>query len=431
MLKLLLGLLVSSALHAAIVQEGVFVNDVKFSKVASSMPELVVDHLTSRGFELYGPKGTKEWLDQVGVSYTLILNQEFNKSNKGRDKYPTHEEITKFLTDLASKYPKIMKLESIGKSIEGRELWVVKISDNVSIDEVEPEFKYISSMHGDEITGRELTQFWIKDLVEGYGKDKSITELIDNTELYIMPSMNPDGSHKKRRGNAKWKDLNRNFPNWTKNEANSWEKREPETQAVMKFQAKRQFSLSANFHGGAVVVNYPWDSSYDRHPLDELVKELSLKYAGLNPEMRSSTEFMDGVTNGADWYKVYGGMQDWSYFWHNDLQVTIELSERKWPKYKDIPAFYRDNKESLFVFAKSIHQGAGFKLGQNSDGRVRVTNIDENKSLGSFGFSRGEFYKVLEPGNYRFEVQVGSKTMSFETKVSKEQVSSNGNYTYL
>lgn len=430
MLKLLIGFLLFSAVHAAIVQEGVFIKDTKFSKIANSMPELVVDHVSSRGFELYGPKGTKAWLDQIGVNYSSL--DKTSIKSLAQTSYPSHEEISSFLKTLASKYPKIMKLESIGKSVEGRELWMVKISDNVELDEVEPEFKYISSMHGDEITGRELTQFWIKDLLEGYGKVARITELVDNTEIFVMPSMNPDGSKRKRRGNAKWKDLNRDFPNWTKNEANSWEKRAPETQAVMKFQAKRQFSLSANFHGGAVVVNYPWDSSYDRHPLDELVKDLSLKYAALNPEMRSSTEFTDGVTNGADWYKVYGGMQDWSYFWHNDLQVTIELSDRKWPKYKDIPGFYKDNKESLFVFAKSIHQGAGFKLkASNSDGSVRVTNLDTNSSLGSFGFSRGEFYKVLEPGNYRFEIAVGNKTKSFETSVSKDNVLTNGNFTYL
>ena len=46
--------------------------------------------------------------------------------------------------------------------------------------------------------------------------------------------------------------------------------------------------------------------------------------------MRDSTEFPGGIVNGYDWYEVNGGMQDWSYYWHNDLQVTIELSNMKW-----------------------------------------------------------------------------------------------------
>src|SRR5690606_23772804 len=113
---------------------------------------------------------------------------------------------------------------------------------------------------------------------------------------------------------------------------------------------------------GAVVANYPWDSKYDVHPLNDLVIELSQGYANLNPAMRNSREFHGGITNGAQWYIVRGGMQDWSYVWHNDLQITVELSDRKWPSYSEIPSFYRDNRDSLIYFMSEIHRGAGFKF---------------------------------------------------------------------
>ncbi|MBC77467.1 MAG: hypothetical protein CME64_15800 [Halobacteriovoraceae bacterium] len=430
MLKLFIALLFSVAAYSGVVQEQLFVTDSSFLKLASERVELTIDHVSQDGFELYGPKGTKKWLEQIGVDHRVI--EHTHHHNKSRSKYPTYEEITSSLKALAKLYPHIMSLESIGKSVEGRELWMVKISDNVKKDETEPEFKYISSMHGNEITGRELTQFFIKDLLEGYGNNSRITWLIDNTELFIMPSMNPDGSKRKRRGNANWVDLNRNFPDWTKGEANTWNKRQPETVAVMKLHRKRQFALSANFHGGAVVVNYPWDSTYDRHPVDALVKELSLRYSKENYPMYTSNRFEDGVTNGADWYKLHGGMQDWSYFWHNDLQVTVELSAKKWPHYSSIPSFYKDNKESMLVFAESIHQGAGFKLKDSAEGKVKITKLSpDTKSLGSFGFSSGEFYKVLEPGKYRFDVSAGGEKHSFETQVEFELNKENGNYTKL
>lgn len=428
--------LIGTCAQAAIVEEGVYIPglDKKLVKVIQEHPELSIDHMSNDGFELYGPTGLREWLDEMGVSYRA-QHSHVQKESKGRLDYPSYEQISASLKSLAAKYPHIMNLSSIGTSVEGRELWVVKISDNPQVDEVEPEFKYISSMHGDEITGRELTQFWIKDLLEGYGNDPAITELVNNTELYIMPSMNPDGSKRRVRGNANSVDLNRNFPDWTRGDANSSRNRQPETQAVMSFQSGRQFSLSANFHGGAVVVNYPWDSTYDRHPFDELIKGFSLEYASLNPEMRSSREFKDGVTNGADWYRVVGGMQDWSYVFHNDLQVTIELSEMKWPRYSDIAGFYKDNKDSMFVFSKLIHQGAGFKIKNSStDGRVEVSRILENgsrKNLGSYGFRGGEFYKVLSPGSYVFKVEFSGKILMFETQVNEDNVSENGNYTYL
>ncbi|MBJ00221.1 MAG: hypothetical protein CME67_03235 [Halobacteriovoraceae bacterium] len=433
MFKLFIGLVLSCMAHSAVVEEQLFVLEPDFLKIASSRVELTIDHVSPEGFELYGPKGTKKWLEQLGVKHSTVQSVHKHSKSFSNSGYPTFEQITSSLKLLAKKYPDIMSLESIGKTVEGRELWMVKISDNVSVDETEPEFKYISSMHGNEITGRELTQFFIKDLLEGYGKDARITSLINNTELFIMPSMNPDGSKRKRRGNANWVDLNRNFPDWTKGDANTWTKRQPETVAVMKLHTKRNFALSANFHGGAVVVNYPWDSTHDRHPLDALVRELSLRYAQENYPMRTSREFKDGVTNGADWYKLHGGMQDWSYFWHNDLQVTVELSDSKWPNYSDIKGHYEDNKESMMVFAESIHQGAGFKFkSSKTEGTVKITKLSpERKNLGSYGFSRGEFYKVLAPGKYRFEVNSAGKKTSFETNVEFGVSKANGNYTQI
>lgn len=427
-------LIAATSASAALIKEGFYVKkSPSLVKMIQDHPELVLDHMSSAGFELYGPSGTKEWLESVNADFQALPDQQDEKSKAFAD-YPTFEQITKRLFALQERYPNIMKVFSIGKSVQGRDLWMVKISDNVNTDEVEPEFKYISSMHGDEIVGRELTQFWIKDMVEGYGKNSEITNLINNTEIYVMPSMNPDGSKKRVRANAHYTDLNRNFPDWTVDEANSSRGREIETKAIMDFQAKRQFALSANFHGGAVVVNYPWDSTYERHPFDNLIKNFSLDYANLNPGMRNSGEFRDGVTNGADWYKVVGGMQDWSYVWHNDLQVTIELSNKKWPSYREIPAFYDDNKESMTVFAKAIHQGAGFSFSDKSvEGRVSISKLENGNmtDLGSYGFRGGEFYKVLEEGVYSFAVSANGETQNFEMEVSKDKMADNGNYKSL
>ena len=288
-------------------------------------------------------------------------------------------------------------------------------------------------MHGDEITGRELLQFLIKDLLEGYGKDKRLTDLINNTELYIMPSMNPDGSKKRQRANANGFDLNRNFPHWNA-EVNDLMGRQPETVAVMNYQASRQFALSANFHGGAVCVNYPWDSTKVRHPFDALLQDLSLRYAQENAPMYRSREFNRGITNGADWYVVRGGMQDWSYVFFNDLQVTVELSDRKWPRYSQIPGFYKDNKESMLVYAEAIHQGAGFKLSTKNNGTVKIKKILNNgmkKDLGSYGFRSGEFFKVLDEGSYEFTVQYGSTVKTFEKTVEANKIYTDGNYYQL
>jgi hypothetical protein len=390
-----------------------------------------IDHVTSEGFELYGSKGLAAYLDSKKIVY---LNRKAINKIAMAD-YPSFAQITSKLQAAASKYSKIMKLMSIGKSVKGKDLWVMKISDNVAVEEIEPEFKYVSSMHGDEITGRELTVSLIEEIGKKYGSDSEITELVNNTEIYIMPSMNPDGSELKQRANAKSVDLNRSFPDMTRDTQNSQTGREVEIVAMMKFQASRQFSLSANFHGGTIVANYPWDSKYDLHPLDAFVKELSLGYAEKNPEMRNSTEFSHGVTNGAAWYVVKGGMQDWSYVWHNDLQITVELSHEKWPSYSEIPGFYQSNRDSMIGFMKEVHRGAGFKMAKaKSSGTVVIKQISPSaKNLGSFAFKDSEFYKVMPEGEYTFTISEKgtSAKKAINVRVEKDLISANGNYVLI
>lgn len=401
-----------------------------FLKTALTHPEITLDHLSSEGVEVYGPKGTGKWLVELNQKIDDLYFIKQQSWSKSFEDYPSYIQNKRLLESLHKKYPSITKLFSIGKSVEGRDLLVMKISDNANLDEVEPEFKFISSMHGDEITGRELTIRLIQDLLSSYGKESRITNLINNTEIFIMPSMNPDGSEKRERANANFYDLNRNFPLWN-DKKESTKERQPETIAVMNFQKSRQFSLSANFHGGAVCVNYPWDSTLERHPLDDLLIELSLAYSIHNTPMYQSSEFERGITNGADWYTVKGGMQDWSYVFYNDLQVTIELSDQKWPEFSKIDQFYEDNKESMLAYMELIHQGAGVKLQSNQDGLVSITKLYKDKplSIGSFKFRNGEFYKVLNPGIYQFEIKTKNELKVLEVNVSdKDNIA---NYHYL
>lgn len=389
-----------------------------------------IDHVTSEGFEVYGFKGLLHYLDKKNLVY-------FNMKDAAKNLlvgYPSHQEIEQKLRAAQAKKPQIMKLFSIGRSVRGQELWAMKISDNVEVDEVEPEFKYIANMHGDEIAGRELTIFLIEEIAEKYGTDPEITELVDNTEIFIIPSMNPDGAQRPQRANGNGRDLNRNFPDIISDSRSNPSGREPETRAVMNFQELRQFSLSANFHGGTQVVNYPWDSKYDLHPLNDFVKELSQGYADLNPEMRDSHEFPGGITNGAAWYVVRRGMQDWSYFWHNDLQITVELTHRKYPPYSQMKEEYQNNRDALVYFMKQVHRGAGLKFStKNIKGRVRIKQISPfSKDMGSFAFHSSEFYKVLPEGEYHFQVEVpGKESTLLEINVSKGLIAPNGNYVDL
>jgi hypothetical protein len=147
--------------------------------------------------------------------------------------------------------------------------------------------------------------------------------------------------------------------------------------------------------------------------------------------MRSSSEFPGGITNGAAWYVVRGGMQDWSYVWHNDLQITVELSHMKWPNYSDIPGFYKDNRDSMVYFMKEVHRGAGIKFSRpNVSGTIEIKQTTPvSKSLGSFAFKGSEFYKVMPEGDNTFTVKekTGTKKV-INIRVEKNLIRANGNY---
>ena len=184
-------------------------------------------------------------------------------------KYYSHDAMVKILQSFVQQHPSIARLHSIGKSVQGRDLLVVEISDNPGVhEELEPEFKYVGNMHGDEVVGRQVLIHLIEYLLKNYNKDLKITNLIDSTRIHILCSLNPDGFEKARtsgirsvrrngRRNANNIDLNRNFPD----PYNATGDMQPETQAAINWIRDIPFVLSANLHGGAVVASYPYDTA--------------------------------------------------------------------------------------------------------------------------------------------------------------------------
>jgi len=398
----------------------------KVINILKKNPELSFDHPTKTTLEVYGPRGTGQFLR----SLNLTAFEMRSKTKSYLSEYPTPEEIEEKIFTLAESHPEIIHIEQIGTSLQGRPITAVKISDHPTTDEIEPEVKYIANMHGDEIVGRELMVLLIEELATKYKSgNPKIRSLVDTTEIYIVPSMNPDGANAKRRGNSDWIDLNRDFPDFTtRDNQNDSHGREEETKSIMEWQAKRNFSLSANFHGGAEVVNYPWDTTADEHPLHAHVLELSKQYANQVPGMRDSTEFPGGVVNGYDWYEVNGGMQDWSYYWHNDLQVTIELSNKKWPRYSEIARYWEENKIALVDFLSQVHQGIGLRL-TPSDKFVSISK--DGQHIGVFPVHNNEFHKVLPEGVYTVSVLDENRSEKKKIKQSVKKSSSFKKYISL
>ena len=117
--------------------------------------------------------GITEIPNQAKLYFQELISNNQDSRNSMRS-YHNYDELTDFLQGINSQYPNITNLLSIGQSVHGRELWILEISDNPGFNELEPEFKYIANMHGDETVGRELSLFLIEWLVEEYGSNQRL-----------------------------------------------------------------------------------------------------------------------------------------------------------------------------------------------------------------------------------------------------------------
>ena len=213
--------------------------------------------------------------------------------------YPTYADYAQQMQDFEATYPNLCQIVDIGGTTEGvgggdKRLLFAKLSANVSLNEQEPRMLYTSSMHGDEIAGFPMMLELINYLLSvyndlGHPDHLRVKNLLDTTEIWINPNANPDGTYfndasntsvaNARRANANGWDLNRNYPDnvgGAHPDGNS--NYELETQQFMTLADDYHFVLSANFHGGTEVVNYPWDNTYTRHPDDAWFFLISREY---------------------------------------------------------------------------------------------------------------------------------------------------------
>jgi murein tripeptide amidase MpaA len=350
----------------------------------------------------------------LGVWFQVIENPAEagyleERAKPARDRaYHDYTALTSALQSFASSYPSITRLYSAGTSEQGRELWILEMSDNPGVDENEPEFKYISTMHGDEPVGTEMMLELIEDLLQGYGSDSRLTQLMNDVEMHFMPLMNPDGNQAGTRSNAYGVDLNRDFPDPYVDPVNTPTGRAAETAAVMNWSAGKDFDLSVNFHTGALVVNYPFDTNssgssvYTATPDDDFMIEISEDYSSANSPMWNGS-FNNGITNGADWYAISGGMQDWVYVYEGGMELTLELSNAKWPSSSALPGLWSDNRESMIRMIEWSLRGVRGVVTDANTGlplsgvEVRVQGRDHATWSAS---GVGDYHRVCEAGNY-------------------------------
>ena len=288
-------------------------------------------------------------------------------------------------------------------------------------------------MHGDETVGREMSVYLIDWLCSNYGVSERATNLINNTSIHIMPSMNPDGFELGQRNNANDVDLNRDFPDQFQDPNNNVNGRQPETRSVMQWSEQHNFILSANMHTGALVVNYPFDGpnsgSYSACPDDDIFVDLALTYSENHQDMYTESPFSQGITNGAQWYALFGGLQDWSYVWTKAFDVTLEQNEVKWPNQNLLPELWDENREAMISYIERVHGPSVKGVVIDADSGLPVPcsiTVEGNENVISNDIEYGDYYRLLTPGTYQITFNsIGYEPQSQTINVNDSAVTLN------
>lgn len=336
------------------------------------------------------------------------------------DKYPTYEVYDSLMRRFAQTYPTICKLDTIGFSVQNRLILSLKISSNPNQDIDKPKFFYSSTMHGDELAGYVFMLRLSDWLLSSYGVDQRATDIINNTQVFINPLANPDGTYAggnstvsySTRYNANYYDLNRDFPDPIKGLAYNANQRQKETLAFMAYADSNDFSISANLHSGAEVLNYPYDcykSSERNHADANWFIKVCKDFLDSIPSSAPSSLFTDitnsGYTNGGDWYKIPGGRQDYQTYFKYGREITFEISKEKKLETEILNNYWGYLRGGLIYYIENCQRGLeGYIRDSATNEPIRakiwVENHDKFNSEVYSKTSTGYYYRPILNGNY-------------------------------
>ncbi|CAN5194592.1 M14 family metallopeptidase [soil metagenome] len=291
-----------------------------------------------------------------GLSGSPVAAAEFPA---GYGAYHTYDEMVARLDAAAASYPAIARKFSIGRSYEGRQLWALKISDNVHQDEAEPEIVLDSLVHGRERLTSEMNIYLIRLLTEKYATNARIRQIVNTREIFIIPMLNPDGGEYDISGSdfRRWRknrqpnpgtsaigtDLNRNFGfKWgccggssgnpsSENYRGQSKWSAPEVRAYRDFidsrvvGGRQQVKAAVSWHTAGEYVLWPYAYTSVKRPSSMTAADRKAMVA-LAKGMAARNGYR--AAQSGRWYISDGDQIDWLYGKHGIFAFTVEMYPR-------------------------------------------------------------------------------------------------------
>ncbi len=355
------------------------------------------------------------------------------------DQYKNPDEIADFVAATHAKYPDITEVKSIGKTLEGREILAIKISDNAKVDEQEPTVLVNAMHHAREVMTPEITTDMIEYLTSNYGTNAEVTAWVDSTEIWVIPMFNLDGNNKMWTEDSMWRkntrnnygvDINRNYPtgwnscNGSSNYTGAQDYRgtapasEPETQAMMNFVASIKPVFNISYHSYSEIVIYPFGCRPKKTPTDQAVELIGA-------EIGKKIDYKPGTA----WELLYnadGGDIDWMYSEHQVIPYVIEVNSTMAGGFHPSYSKWRD-KTVLRNRPGWMHLLAKVQNGPSLQGVVDTKEFSQIKiSLGGKPVQTykinpdGTYFVMMKPGTYDVTFE-GTRTQTFSAVEVKEK----------
>lgn len=368
---------------------------------------------------LFGDVATKEYPTPKNYSYGSMGG------------YLTYDEALDELDKMVSLYPDLLSPRTAIDTIlthEGRSIYWMRLSDNANVEEDEPEVLYTALHHAREPNSLAQMIYYMWYLLENYESDSEVKYLVDNTEMYFIPIVNPDGyvynGLTNPEGGGLWRknryaidstvvgvDLNRNYGyEWGFDNQGSSNNpgrdtyrgpsafSEPETQAVRDFCNAHNFRIALNYHTFGNLLIYPW--GFSDQPTDD--HEIFVSFADL---MTTENNYFAGTGTETVGYTVNGDSDDWMYGDTVSKPVIYSLTPESgsqlygfWPPQDQIDAI---NKSNVYQNLMAAHLLLNYGEVEEIDAVSFVSEKenDLNVSIRKYGLSKGSLKLSVNSAN--------------------------------